>query len=83
MTTSHTPNDTYYFWGFRCCKDADGAPPWTLDTRYGSVKGPHPVPAPQVAAKDHFEGWRAPENPAGPSKTKFGPRADRNYPPKN
>ena len=72
MTTSHDAEFIYYFWGFRCCKDAEGATPWTLDTRYANETGPRPVPAPKVEPKDHFAEFAAPPNAPGPSKTKFG-----------
>ncbi len=64
MSFSHTPEEWYYFWSFRCCKDAEGAPIW--EPPLGNM------PAPKVEAKDEFPDPIVPTNPPGPSKTKFG-----------
>jgi hypothetical protein len=71
MTFSHTPDEWYYFWSFRCCKDAEGAPVWKPSAKNMS--------APEVEAHDFFPDPVVPVNPPGPSKTKYG-RADRNRP---
>lgn len=60
MTTSHTPDFTYYFVSFRCCSDAKGYPV------YRPTKS---KPAPSVKAEDKAP-IPAPENRSGPSKTK-------------
>jgi formylglycine-generating enzyme required for sulfatase activity len=63
MTTSHEPEFTYYFVGFRCCADAAGAPPWTASA--------DAAPAPAVEARDFAPVRIAPGSGAGPSKKKF------------
>jgi sulfatase modifying factor 1 len=65
QTYSHEPQEWYYFWSFRCCKDAEGAPVW---------KPPHGknMAAPDVEAKDAYTEPIVPINPPGPSKTKYG-----------
>ena len=65
MTTSHEPEFTYYFVGFRCCRDpvGGGSHPWTPSSRA--------VPAPIVPPHD-FAGDLAASFPApGPSRAKF------------
>jgi hypothetical protein len=63
MTTSHEPEFSYYFVGFRCCADAAGSPPWT----------PSPAAAvpPPVAPHDFAPLPIAVGAGAGPSKKKF------------
>ena len=62
-TYSHNPGFTYYFVGFRCCKDAPGAPLW---------KPSHDaIPAPAVEPHDFAPEPIARSENAGPSKTKF------------
>ena len=66
MTYSHEPEFTYYFVGFRCCKDVRGAPdapPWTPSQ--GAI------PAPSVEPRDFAPAAIVPIDPPGPSKTKF------------
>jgi hypothetical protein len=63
MTYSHEPEFYYYFVGFRCCKDADGAPPWSPSR--------DAVAAPRVEARDFAPGEIVPVEAPGPSKTKF------------
>jgi sulfatase modifying factor 1 len=62
-TYSHDPLFTYYFVGFRCCKDVPGAPPWT--------PSPEAVAAPNVEPHDFAPEPIARSEGAGPSKTKF------------
>ncbi len=66
MTTSHEPEFSYYFVGFRCCADL-AAPGGS------SVWSPSPgaVPAPAVEAHDFASERVQPGAGAGPSKTKF------------
>jgi formylglycine-generating enzyme required for sulfatase activity len=69
MTTSHFPHENYYFWSFRCCKDAEGAPSWKLP----ECKGPDcPIPAPDVEAQDFAPDPVVDPGAPGPSKTKYG-----------
>jgi formylglycine-generating enzyme len=68
MAFSHTPEEIYYFWAFRCCKDAEGAPVWKPSGKN--------MPAPEVEAKDFFPDPVVPTNPPGPSKTKYGKKRD-------
>jgi hypothetical protein len=63
MTTSHEPDFRYYFVGFRCCRDADGAPPWT--------PSPGAMPPPPVEPHDFAPQPIVTMRPPGPSKTKF------------
>ena len=63
MTTSHEPEFTYYFVGFRCCADAAGAPPWTPSSAA--------VAPPAVEAHDFAPEPIAVGAGRGPSKTKF------------
>jgi hypothetical protein len=67
MTTSHSPEFTYYFVSFRCCADARGYP------AYQPASG---AKAPEVKAED-----RAPRpvvvDPPGPSKQKVQPERRR------
>ena len=65
-TYSHEPEFTYYFVGFRCCRDPDGAPPeakWT--------PSPEAVPPPPVEPHDFAPDPIVPIDPPGPTKTKF------------
>jgi formylglycine-generating enzyme required for sulfatase activity len=78
MTTSHYPQENYYFWSFRCCKDAEGAPSWTPPPCKGEWGCP--AKAPPVEPHDFAPDPIVVVNPAGPSKTKYG-RSDRNVPP--
>lgn len=64
MTTSHTPDFTYYFIAFRCCKDPEGAPPFVP---------PGSSPPPEVKPADRAP-IPQPINPPGPSKNKVEPR---------
>jgi formylglycine-generating enzyme len=63
MTYSHEPEFTYYFVGFRCCRDVPGAPPWTPSR--------DAIPAPSVEPHDFAPDAIVPIEPPGPSKTKF------------
>jgi sulfatase modifying factor 1 len=63
MTFSHDPSFSYYFVGFRCCQDADGAPPWTP-----SAQAMH---APAVAPHDYAPEPVVVNEASGPSKAKF------------
>jgi hypothetical protein len=76
MTTHHYAHETYYFWDFRCCQDAQGAPAWTPPPCKGEEC---PVTPPPVEPQDFVPEPIVVQNPAGPSKTKYG-RADRNHP---
>ncbi len=62
MTYSHDPGFQYYFVGFRCCRDVEGAPRWK--------PSPGAIPPPRVEPHDF-----APDpivvDSRGPSKTKF------------
>jgi len=65
-TYSHEPEFTYYFVSFRCCRDADGAPPeakWTPSS--------DAIPAPSVEPHDFAPDPIVPIDAPGPSKTKF------------
>ncbi len=63
MTTSHEPEFSYYFVGFRCCADAAGAAPWT------PAPGAEPPPAvePHDFAQDRIPAGAG----AGPTTKKF------------
>jgi hypothetical protein len=63
MTYSHEPEFTYYFVGFRCCRDAEGAAPWT--------PSPDAMPPPPVEPHDFAPDAIVPIDPSGPSKTKY------------
>jgi sulfatase modifying factor 1 len=63
MTTSHEPEFRYYFVGFRCCRDADGLPPWT--------PSPEAIPPPAVEPHDLAPQPIVARDAPGPSKTKF------------
>jgi hypothetical protein len=63
MTYSHDPSFAYYFVGFRCCQDAEGAPRWTPSAQA--------TPAPDVAPHDYAPDPVVVTAAAGPSKTKF------------
>jgi hypothetical protein len=65
-TFSHEPEFTYYFVGFRCCRDPDGpsaAEKWT--------PSPDAVPPPVVEPHDFAPDPLVPVDPPGPSKTKY------------
>jgi hypothetical protein len=66
MTFSHEPQFAYYFVGFRCCRDADGAP---AEARW--APSPHAIPAPAVEPRDFAPDPIVPVDPSGPSKTKY------------
>ncbi len=63
MTYSHEPEFRYYFVGFRCCRDIDGAPRWAPSAEA--------VPAPEVEPNDFAPDPIVPVDAPGPSKTKF------------
>lgn len=66
MTYSHDPAFTYYFVGFRCCKDIEGEPHW--------IPSESAVPAPAVEPHDFaVEDATEPLKPsgAGPSRPKW------------
>lgn len=63
MTFSHNPGFAYYFVGFRCCRDVDGAPKWT--------PSPDAVAAPFVEPHDFASEAIEVANGPGPSRTKF------------
>jgi sulfatase modifying factor 1 len=66
MTYSHEPEFTYYFVGFRCCRDATDAstaPRWTPSQAA--------MPAPSVEPHDFAPEAIVPFDPPGPSKAKF------------
>jgi hypothetical protein len=63
MTYSHDPGFSYYFVGFRCCRDAEGAPRWT--------PSPQATPAPAVEPFDYAPEPIAVSAASGPSKSKF------------
>ena len=62
-TYSHDPAFTYYFVGFRCCRDAMGKPPWAAS--------PDAVAAPTVEPQDLAPQDDIALRGAGPSTTKF------------
>jgi hypothetical protein len=65
-TFSHEPEFTYYFVGFRCCRDPDGptaSEKWTPSTEA--------VPTPAVEAHDFAPDPLVPVDPPGPSRTKY------------
>ena len=64
MTTSHTPDFTYYFIAFRCCKDPEGAPVFLP---------PGSSPPPEVKPEDRAP-IPQPIHPPGPSKKKVEPQ---------
>jgi hypothetical protein len=63
MTYSHDPAFSYYFVGFRCCRDAEGGPAWT--------PSPQAMPPPAVEPHDYAPDPVVVSDPSGPSKTKF------------
>jgi formylglycine-generating enzyme len=63
MTYSHDPGFSYYFVGFRCCRDAPGAPPWTPSAQA--------MPPPVVEPHDYAPEEVLVSAASGPSKTKF------------
>jgi formylglycine-generating enzyme len=66
----HMPEERYYFWSFRCCKDAEGAPEWQ-PRKYAENE-----PAPEVAPHDYFPDPVTPLNPPGPSELKYNWKLD-------
>jgi formylglycine-generating enzyme required for sulfatase activity len=71
-TFSHDPPFTYYFVGFRCCRDAEGA---TAEQRV--VQPPEAVPAPSVEPHDFAPDPIVPIDPPGPSKKKWSRQGHR------
>jgi formylglycine-generating enzyme len=65
-TFSHDPEFTYYFVGFRCCQDAQGAP---ASSKW--APSPQAVPPPAVEAHDFAPDPIVPVDAPGPSKTKY------------
>lgn len=65
-TYSHDPGFTYYFVGFRCCRDADGVPP---ETRWKQDLSA--VPAPKVAPHDFAPDPIVAKGAPGPNKSKW------------
>jgi hypothetical protein len=64
MTTSHDPDFTYYFVGFRCCRDAPGQPAWKPSA--------HATPPPMVRPADVVAELAEPLAAGpGPSKVKY------------
>ncbi len=63
MTYSHDPGFSYYFVGFRCCSDVEGAPAWT--------PSPDAMRAPAVEPHDYAPEPVVVTAAAGPSKSKF------------
>jgi hypothetical protein len=63
MTFSHEPDFRYYFVGFRCCRDAEGAPRWERSSQA--------IAAPDVEPNDFAPDPIVPVDAPGPSKTKF------------
>ncbi len=70
---NHMPEEWYYFWSFRCCKDAEGAPVWHPPADAGNVS------APEVEAKDFFPDPVVAKNPPGPSKRKYDYRDEKRH----
>jgi formylglycine-generating enzyme required for sulfatase activity len=66
MTFSHEPEFTYYFVGFRCCRDAADATPGEKWTPSADA-----TPPPTVEPHDFAPDPIVPEGAPGPSKTKF------------
>lgn len=62
---NHKPDESYYFWSFRCCRDAEGAPSWRPPEDARNVS------APVVEANDFFPDPVVATNPPGPTKAKF------------
>ena len=65
-TFSHEPEFTYYFVGFRCCRDVEGP---TASEKW--PVSPHAVPAPSVEPHDFAPDPLVPVDPPGPSKKKY------------
>ncbi|HEY6458727.1 MAG TPA: SUMF1/EgtB/PvdO family nonheme iron enzyme, partial [Polyangiaceae bacterium] len=65
-TFSHEPEFTYYFVGFRCCRDAAGV---RADETW--APSPQAVPPPVVEPHDFAPEPLVPVDPPGPSKTKY------------
>jgi hypothetical protein len=62
-TYSHDPLFSYYFVGFRCCRDVAGAPSWT--------PSPEASPAPHVDPLDYAPDRIVALGAPGPTRTKF------------
>jgi formylglycine-generating enzyme len=62
---SHTPDEIYYFWSFRCCADAKDAPVWSPRPEAGNER------APQVEPFDFFPEAIVPADPPGPSELRY------------
>ena len=81
QTYSHEPEFTYYFVGFRCCRDADGlavadasAAPATAATATATqswAPSPQAVPPPTVEPHDFAPDPIVPIHAPGPSQTKY------------
>jgi hypothetical protein len=71
-TYSHDPPFTYYFVSFRCCRDAEGAPP---EARW--KPSPDAVPAPSVEPHDFAPDPIVPIDAPGPTKTKWSRQGHR------
>jgi hypothetical protein len=69
MTFSHDPDFSYYFVGFRCCRDAPGKPPWK--------PSPQAMPAPHVEPHDFAPEPVVAFGAPGPTKTKFTRKGHR------
>jgi sulfatase modifying factor 1 len=65
-TFSHEPEFTYYFVGFRCCRDAEGVP-----AGLAWAPSPQAVPPPVVEPHDFAPDPIVPVDAPGPSKTKY------------
>jgi hypothetical protein len=64
MTFSHDPGFSYYFVGFRCCRDVAGAPRW--------IPSREAIPPPAVSPHDFaVEREAFAEDGPGPSKGKW------------
>ncbi len=63
MTYSHDPGFQYYFVGFRCCRDAAGAPRWK--------PSPAAIPPPAVEPRDFAPDPVPPIEPPPAPKAKF------------
>lgn len=62
---NHLPEELYYFWSFRCCKDAEGAPEWQPRKFAQNEK------APDVEPHDFFPDPIVPKNRTGPSELRY------------
>jgi formylglycine-generating enzyme len=62
---NHFPQENYYFWSFRCCNDAPGAPVWK-PSRFAQHQK-----APNVEAHDFFPDPIVPRDAPGPSELRY------------